>query len=338
MGCQQIADQRDERAQLRVRAVLVAVLCSGTVAIAQIVLGAIFHLASVLSEGIHTLADMLDSLVALWAVRKSSERPDREHPYGHGKYESLAAAVEGGAVACVAAGICYNAVNMLIAGRREPVLDPWVIASMAVAAVVYWFVSSWVIRASRATGSPAVFAEGAHLRTHVWITAGLFVGLGAAKIGSWLWLDAVLALGVGLLLARTAWRILQPALAQLTDRSLPDRELKRIAEELNAFRDEFVEIHAVRSRAAGAERHVDIHLVVDPTRSVQSAHELCNRIESAIEGKFPDMALTVHIEPAPGEKVEVGRGQQAVHLTRRRPDERETFHLDQSRDSDKEPT
>jgi len=328
MNREELSSLREQRARLRVRAVSVAVLCSGFVGITEILLGVIFHLASLLAEGVHTLADMFDSVVALWAVRKSSRRPDREHPYGHGKYESLAALIEGAVVGVMAAGICGNALMILITARRAPRLDTWVIASMAVASVVYWFVSRWMDRIARSTRSPAVFAEAAHLRTHIWITAGLFLGLGTAKIGSWLWLDAVLALGVGLVLARTAWGILRPALAQLTDRALPDRELRRIADELNEFRDEFVEIHAVRSRAAGADRHVDIHLVVDPAMTVRAAHDLCDRIESAIEAKFPDTELIVHVEPAWGQDAPPRHEGYAVHLTRSRPDEREDLHED----------
>jgi cation diffusion facilitator family transporter len=240
---------------------------------------------------------MLDSAVAFWAVRRAADPPDREHQFGHGKYESVAAMVEGLVIAGTGVWICWRSLSALISGRFEPDLDAFAIIAMLVAAVLYLVVSWWLMREWRELRSPAVHAEAAHLRTHVLITGGLFGGLLAARLAGWLWMDAVLALGVGLMLIRTARNVTRPAWRQLTDASLAANDVAAITDILRSFSGEFVEIHDVRTRAAGAEWHVDFHLVLGPETTVCEAHDLCDRLERAVADRFPEAALTIHVEP-----------------------------------------
>ena len=288
----------NERGRRRIRAVVVALVCSGLVGVAEILIGVVFRLHSILSEGIHTLADMLDSAVVLWAVRRATTPPDRDHQYGHGKYESAAALIEGLAIAVTGVWICQRALAALIRSRFEPQLDVLAISAMALASVFYFFVSRWLTGEWRRLRSPAIYAEAAHLRTHIFITAGLFGGLLAAKLGGWLWMDAVLALGVGAMLLRTAWNVLRPAWGQLTDAALGEEEVSGMKAVLEQFSDEYVEIHRVRTRSAGVDWHVDFHLVLGPETTVQQAHDLCDRIETAVAAQYPDALLTIHVEPA----------------------------------------
>ena len=286
------------RVRQRVRAVGVALVCSGLVAVAEIAIGILFRLHSVLSEGLHTLADMVDSGIAFWAVRRAADPPDKGHPFGHGKFESMAAMFEGIVIAATGVWICYGALAALVRGEFDPILNVAAISAMAAASLLYLGVSLWLMKQWRETRSPAVYAEAAHLRTHIFITAALFGGLLAARFRGWLWMDAVLALFVGLALLQTARGVLKTAWVQLTDAALSESELEEIVEVFRDFEREFVEIHRVRSRAAGVERHVDIHLVLKPATTVQQAHDLCDRIESTVEARFPDTALTIHVEPA----------------------------------------
>jgi len=311
-----IATRRKERDRQRLRAVAVALVCSGAVGLVEIVIGLVFRLHSVLFEGLHTLADMLDSVVVFWAVRRAAAPPDHDHQYGHGKYESAGAMIEGLVIALTGAWICYRALAALVRGEFQPELDILAISAMALASVFYVFVSRWLMRQWRQLRSPAVYAEAAHLRTHIFITAGLFGGLSAAKLGGWLWMDAVLALGVGVMLLRTAWRVLRPAWGQLTDAALAEEDVSGIRAILECFADEYIEIHGVRTRSAGVEWHLALHLVLRPDSTVQQAHELCDRIEAAVEAQYPDAMLTIHVEPeeharqraARADKVFLGRG------------------------------
>jgi len=289
---------RQQRGRRRIVAVAVALISGGTVSVAEIVIGLVFRLDSVLAEGLHTLADMLDSVVALLAVRQAARPPDRSHPFGHGKFESVAALVEGVVIAATGGGICWSAFKTLVWGQPRPEFSGAAIAAMAAAAVLYLIVSTWLAREAKQTASPTVYAEAAHLRTHIYITGGLFAGLWLGRALAWPWVDSLMALAVGFALLKTALDVLKPAFGQLTDQALPDADLKAIVQELRQFGDEFIEMHRVRSRAAGVERHLDVHLVVAPETTVRVAHELCDRMERAVARRFPDTLITIHVEPA----------------------------------------
>lgn len=291
-------ETREQRSRRRIRAVSVALVCSGAVAVAEIVIGLVFRLQSVLSEGIHTLADMADSAIAYWAVRRAADPPDKEHPFGHGKFESMAALIEGMVIAATGLWICYRALADLVRGEFHPQLEIWAISAMGAASILYLVVSLWLMGQWRVTRSPAVYAEAVHLRTHVYITGGLFGGLMAARFQGWFWMDAVLALLVGLMLLQTARGVLKTAWEQLTDVALPEEDLHGIKEILQRFCDEYEEIHRIRSRSAGAEMHLDFHLVLCPATTVRQAHDLCDRMEEAVEDRYPDTVLTIHIEPS----------------------------------------
>ena len=122
-------------------------------------------------------------------------------------------------------------------------------------------------------------------------------------------------LGVGLILMRTAWHVVRPAWSQLTDASLAEGDVAAIVDVLKGFSGEYIDIHDVRTRSAGAEWHVDFHLVVRPETTVLAAHELCDRIEEAVESRFPEAVLNIHVEPR-AEAVAGVPGSQNVHMKR----------------------
>lgn len=321
--------------QLRRQAVL---LCIGTtllVALCELAIGLVFHLTSVMAEGLHTAADLADSLVAFVLVAAASRPADRDHPFGHGKFDSLAALIEGSCVAVTATWAMIVA-TLILLGVREPHPrpEPITLLAMALASVLYLVVSTRVIRLARKTQSPAVFAEAMHLRTHVWITAGLLGALALSRMGlrqGWSHadrIDALAALVLGTYLMTVAYRIVRPGFRQLMDSALSDHEVEQIVTGLNSFQTEFVEVHAIRTRRAGVDRHADIHLVVDAHTTVEAAHGLSHRIEERIKSILPGLHLLVHVEPAVGAVLEAyrARGVGAVVVPQADPLAHEATH------------
>ncbi len=292
---------------LRRRAVTLCILTTAVVASAEIGVGVAFGLISVTAEGLHTGADLLDSLIAYFLVIIASRPADRDHPYGHGKYDSLGAIVEGGFVFVTGGWALFKSAGVLLGlVGADPRPEPVTVGIMLAAAALYWGVSRYVIRLADRTCSPLVYAEAMHLRSHVWITLGLAAGLALSKAGlSAGWraadqVDAIVALVLGAYLMRLGWRIVRPGFRQLMDTALPDEDVRRITDVLDRFREEFVEIHGVRTRGAGTDRHVDIHLMVEGDRTVRWAHDLSHRIEAGLHEQMPGVRLLVHIEPAAG--------------------------------------
>jgi divalent metal cation (Fe/Co/Zn/Cd) transporter len=142
-------------------------------------------------------------------------------------------------------------------------------------------------------------------------------------------IDAMVALVLGTYLLGVAYRVIRPALGQLMDVSLPHHEVEEITACLKEFKDEFVEIHAIRTRRSGTERHVDIHLMVPGQTTVRAAHDLAHRIESRLALRLPGTRLLVHIEPAFAAALEAYEARHrtgAVVNTTGTPEEREAGH------------
>lgn len=292
-------------ASLARRAVLACVAATTVVSAAEIALGWGYNLLSVFAEGLHTLADLLDSLIALVLVSWAARPPDANHPFGHGKFDTFAGMIEGAFVAASGAWAAWSAIAVLAGWiEQQPRPEAPALIAMLAASLVYVVVSRYVLRIARLTGSLAVRAESLHLMTHIYITLGLCAGLSltaAAQRLNWSgagWIDPSMALALGLFLLLLGARLIGAGAVQLADAALPHAEYDAVIETLREFADEFVEAHAVRTRRSGSERHVDVHLVVQGETSVSASHELAHRIEDRLHTRLPAAVLLIHVEPA----------------------------------------
>ncbi len=290
-------DPRAENTRVRKKAVYLAIGASVGVAFVELLLGLVLHLESLIAEGIHTLLDGIDSAIVLATIFLAARPADRRHPFGYGKYEALGAGIEGFFVLFAGVAIGFRAIERLIKGEAPPTIPLYVFAVMAVAAGFYYVISLYLMRIARESGSPAIFAEAMHLRTHIYITGGLALGLLIGSVGDWPIVDTLLSLGVAVCLLGIAWQVLRQVWDQMMDVSLPRDQVERLSALIEPFGHRFVEVHGIRTRQAGVERHVEMHLVMDPDTSVQTAHDLAHEIEEAIVVEWPSAHVTVHIEP-----------------------------------------
>lgn len=313
----------------RLRAVKVCIAASLLVCIVEFGIGWLLGLQSLIAEGIHTFLDGLDSVIVLIAVILAARPADRSHPYGHGKFEALGAAIEGSFVVVAGVAIAYNSVGRLIRGEAPPDIPYLVCGVMAAASVFYYGLSIYLMRVARETRSPAVLAESLHLRTHIYITGGLAVGLLFGAWGRKPFVDSILATAVAVCLGFIALQIFREVLKQFMDESLPDSEINELADMLKKFESRFVEIHGLRTRRAGVERHIEMHLVVLPDTTVSDAHELSHEIEDAISRKWPASRATIHVEPVNTEHEDFPkliRGGTKIRTNDPSPTDREHIH------------
>lgn len=168
---------------------------------------------------------------------------------------------------------------------------------MGSSALINFYVSSKLMKVAKQTDSIALEADSLHLRTDVYTSLGVFCGLLLIKITGWLILDPIVAIGVALLIIKASFALTREAFAPLVDVSLPEQELEIINEVLKLHEDEFVEFHKLRTRRAGSERHVDLHLVVAKYTPVVEVHDLCDRIEAEINQKLQGTHILIHVEP-----------------------------------------
>lgn len=293
-----------DRQKSRVAALSVA---SNTTLVAfKLLVGLATGSVSVLSEAIHSGMDLAAALIALFAVRTSARPADREHPFGHAKAESISAAVEALLIFAAAAWIIYEAVRRLMTPRPVEMLG-WGIGVMLVSSAINLVVSQTLFRVGRKTESSALLADAWHLRTDVYTSAGVMLGLAIIFVGGRLfptvglhWIDPAVAIGVALLILKAAYDLTAGAVRDMMDTSFPRRDLAWLDQYLNSLAPTVCSFHRVRTRKAGAARFVDMHVVVDPQMSVEESHSVTEKIEAEIRARFPDASVVVHIEPCDG--------------------------------------
>ena len=250
---------------------------------------------AVLSEAVHSGVDLVAAFVALYAVRIADAPPDRDHPYGHGKVESISGTVEALLIFLAGLWIVFEAVRGLLAPRPSPAVG-WGVAVMALSAGVNVFVSRHLFRVARAHDSVALEADAHHLTVDVWASLGVFAGLGLVALTGWHVLDPLVALAVGGLILYTAYGITRRAFAPLLDATLPDDEVAAVETALRT--DARVRgYHHLRTRKAGSVRFVDFHLLLDDDLTLAASHRISHEVKDRILAALPGAVVEIHIEP-----------------------------------------
>ncbi|MDP2743842.1 MAG: cation diffusion facilitator family transporter [Dehalococcoidia bacterium] len=261
---------------------------------------------SVLSEGINSLVDLFASLIAFFSIRIAGHPADDEHPFGHGKAENISGAVEGVLIFIGAGIVIYQAIRKLMFGVTIQMVDLGLVV-MFLSVIVDIVVSRHLHRVARMTDSLALEADGDHLSTDVYTSGGVLVGLALIRIGLLFGieqaaiLDPVIALLVSFLILRTAYRITRKSFGGLVDTRLPREEEETIRKSIMEHGRELVGFHALRTRKAGGERHIDLHLEMAKSVSLEEAHRICDHLEKDIEEKLSHTSVIIHCEPCHSE-------------------------------------
>ena len=259
--------------------------------------GAITGSIAIITEAVHSLIDLLASVVAYFSVRKADEPADAEHPYGHEKVENLAAAIEGMLILVGAGVIVYEATHQLVSGASVDRLGIG-IAVMAFSVLANLTVSSVLSRQAREHDSQALEGDAAHLRTDAMTSAGVLLGLGVVQITGNAAFDPITALIVAVAIVWAGFRILRRSSRVLVDEALPDGEMDRIEAAIAAARTpEVAGYHKLRARRAGSRRHIDFHVQYRSGTSLELAHSLAHRMRDSIEAEIPQAEVLIHVEP-----------------------------------------
>ncbi|MEW6263636.1 MAG: cation diffusion facilitator family transporter [Thermodesulfobacteriota bacterium] len=296
--------EADKRKQ---RVAWLSVVSNTTLVLLKITVGLLIGSVSVISEAIHSAVDLVAAVIALLAVRTSSQPADQKHPFGHGKAENISGAIEALLIFGAAAWIIHEAVRKL--SHPEPLeAIGWGVGVMFLSSAVNILVSQMLFQVGRETDSVALEADAWHLRTDVYTSAGVMAGLGLIWAGerffpdlNLVWLDPAAALIVALLIIKAAYDLTVKSARDLMDASLPVEEIKLIREHIDAFSPQVRGFHRLRTRKSGAQRFVEFHLLVDAGMSVDESHRITDQVAGALEEHYPDLSVTIHIEPCHGD-------------------------------------
>ncbi len=259
--------------------------------------GALTGSIAIITEAIHSLIDLVASVIAFFSVRKADEPADVDHPYGHEKVENLTAAIEGMLILLGAAVIIYEATHQLVTGPKVERLGIG-IAVMGFAVIANLAVSTVLYRQAKIHESQALEGDAAHLRTDALTSAGVLVGLALAQITGDAAFDPITALVVAVAIVFAGFRLLRRSSGALVDEALPDAEMDRIETAIATARTpEVAGYHRLRARRAGARRHIDMHVQFTNGTSLERAHEVAHIMRDSIEHEIPQADVLIHVEP-----------------------------------------
>jgi len=268
----------------------------------KLVAGIFGQSAAMVADAVHSLSDFATDIVVIFGVMFGAKPRDRSHRYGHGKIETLAAAVVALALFAVGLGIVLTGgENIIKAIEGKPLDSPGVIAFIA--ALVSIVTKEWLYRATiHVAGqikSEAVRANAWHHRSDAFSSIGTGLGIGGAVLlgNDWAILDPIAAVIVSVFIFKVAWQILARSMNELLEGALPEREEREIHAIINAV-DGCHGAHEIRTRMIGSTLAVDMHAQVDGGMTVRDGHAIATRIEKVLRKKYGrDTIISVHIEP-----------------------------------------
>jgi len=263
----------------------------------KISVGIITGSISILAQAADSTLDVLAVGLTSFAVVVANRPADKDHPFGHGKAENIAAIVQAVLLFSAGAVIIYSSVIRIVTGQTLVALEEAGIGVMVVSIVSSILLSRHLLKVSRATDSIALEANAHNIAADVYSTSAVLVGLAVVRLTRLYILDPILALAVSLLILRSGYNVLRKSFGGLMDVRLPEEEEKIIRAAILEHVGELVNFHALRTRKAGSHRYIDLHLVMPPDITLEKAHEMCDHLEQDIGSKLKSASLTIHVEP-----------------------------------------
>ena len=249
-----------------------------------------------LSDALESSVNLVAGVLMLLALRVAARPPDDDHQFGHEKVELLSAAAEGLMVVLAASLITWAAVDRLLSPQDVEQVGIGLAVTL-VATAVNLVVGLAMVRAGRAHRSQAVTADGRHLLTDVWTSAGVVVAVLLVAITGWRVLDPLVALAVAVNIVVVGFRLLHRSLGALMDPILPEEELQVIREVLDRYEAEGIGFHALRTRGGGHRRFLSLHVLVPGGWSVTQGHALVERLELELGRHLEHLTVFSHLEP-----------------------------------------
>ncbi len=289
-----------EQNKLKQRTALLSVGSNTILIILKVVAGIFTGSVSIISEAIHSALDLLASVIAFFAVRVSDKPADTEHPFGHGKYENISGVIEALLIFVAAVWIIFEALDKLFHVGHLPQtnsLDIGIIV-MLISGVVNFFVSRRLYKVAKLTDSVALEADALHLKTDIYTSVGVGVGLLLIKFTGFYFLDPIIALLVALFIISEAYSMLIKSVNPLLDGSLSNDELDKVVTVINNNLNSETSYHELKTRKSGPKFIVQFILKVDGNMNIDKAVEIRRELEADIKSSIENIELIIVLESA----------------------------------------
>ncbi len=264
----------------------------------KIISGILSGSLSIISEAIHSLSDFFASVLTFFSVIKSSKPADDDHPYGHGKYEDMSGFIEGLLIIFASLFIIYEASKKIIFGFEMDTENYMGITVMFIAVILNIIVSYLLFKVAKETNSISLYADGEHLRTDVYSSLGVLVGLVLIKMTGYTLLDPVIAILVAVIIFKAGYSISQRAAENLLDHSLSEEHINSIKQIVDMHsKDAVLKENTLKARQVGPTKDIDMVLQFPENTPICECHKVCEEIEQQILMLYPGCSISIHSEP-----------------------------------------
>jgi cation diffusion facilitator family transporter len=261
---------------------------------------------SIIAQAVDSFMDLFAVSITFLAIRFSSKPADTEHPFGHGKAENISALIQAILIFIAGGSIIYSAIRRAEIHAALEMTEAG-IAVMAVSIIASIFLSRHLRKVARQEDSIALAANADNIAADVYSASAVFIGLIIVRFTGLDIIDDILAGIVALFILKVGFDVLRNSFGGLVDVKLPEEEEKKIKAAITEhFGEEVVSYHKLRTRKAGNQRYIDLHLVMPRHISIEEAHEMCDHLEKDMKLHFVRTDTTIHVEPCDG-KCEVCR-------------------------------
>lgn len=280
----------------KIAAARLSVFTALGLAILKLLTGLLTGSLAVLTSAIDSLLDILMSGINLMAIQHAEQPADEQHPYGHGKFETLATIFQALVIATSGGWIIYEAVQRLI--EASPIKQTGVgIIVMSISMAASIMISRHLRRVAKETDSSALEADALHFSMDVYTNLALLIGLILMSRFDLPWLDPLMSLMVAIYILVESIRLLRQAMRDILDEQLPETVRREIETLIKDHKHDLFGYHNLRTRRAGSQKLIDFHLTVCKHLSVEEAHDITDYIEKKIAEEIIGTDVTIHVEP-----------------------------------------
>lgn len=277
------------------RVLIITLLLNILVAAGKLVIGAMTGVLAISADGLHSLVDASGNLVGLVGTQLADRPPDDSHPYGHERYETLAALIIGALLLLTAWEIVQGVIERL-QDTTPPEITPLAFAVMLVTLLINVFVSRYQNRAGQRLGSQVLVADAANTRADVWVTTSVIISMGIIALSGWAWIDALMALIITVLIARAAWQVISQTGRVLVDTApYTPAQLQAWVEAVPSV----TKVLRVRSRGPEDAAHIDVDVQVAPAMTADQTNAIAGAIRQKLTAELGAVSeVEVHFSPA----------------------------------------
>ncbi len=280
----------------KVKVAFLSILSNTLLILLKLVSGFLSGSVSIISEAIHSSVDLIASIVAFFSVRLSSKPADDLHPYGHGKIENISGIIEGILILLASFMIIFESVRKIF-NPSEINNSSLAILIMFISGLVNFFVSKTLYKVAKEEDSMALEADALHLKTDVYTSLGVGIGILLIKLTGIHILDSIVAIIVALMIIKESIDLIKNGLGEILDKRLSDYDELEIKSIIEKYNNMFIDYHKLKTRKSGNMKHIDFHITLDPAVTVKESHDIISKIKKAMNEKFKNVRVTIHVDP-----------------------------------------